>query len=112
MKNILLSFLLVALFQQTYAQHSIIPAPVNYESTNSVFVLDNLVSLNISTDDKQVEKRVTLFQKFLENYGIKVAIKKGANLKNADKAIIVTLLKKENPTLGSEGYTLEVNEKR
>lgn len=111
MKNILLSFLLVALFQQTYAQHSIIPAPVNYESTNSVFVLDNLVSLNISTDDKQVEKRVTLFQKFLENYGIKVAIKKGANLKNADKAIIVTLLKKENPTLGSEGYTLEVNEK-
>ena len=107
MKKSLLTFLLVALFQLTYAQHSIIPAPVSYESTNSVFTLDNTVSLNIATDDKQVQNHAELFQVFLKNNGIDVAIQKG----KTEKTIIVSLLKKENPTLGSEGYTLDVNEK-
>ncbi|MDH5475114.1 MAG: family 20 glycosylhydrolase [Cyclobacteriaceae bacterium] len=107
MKKILLSFLLVALFQHMYAQHSIIPAPVNYESTDAVFALDNSVSLNIATGDQQVQRHAELFQSFLKNNGIDVAVQ----TKKTEKTIIVSLLKKENPTLGSEGYTLSVDEK-
>ena len=107
MKKKLLFFVLMVLFQQTFAQHPIIPAPVSYQATNTVFLLNNQVALHIDTDNQQVKQHAELFQAFLANKGINVSIQKSN--KNA-KSINVSLLKTSNSELGQEGYTLEVNE--
>ena len=105
MKNKLFTFLLAMLFYQTNAQHLIIPEPVSYETTNEIFIVDNLVNINIKTNDAEIKKYAEQFQSFLNDIGIEVS---KSNKKN--KNIVVTRYKKPKTELGKEGYTLEVNE--
>jgi len=102
----LLFFINQAIGQQI--QHSIIPTPVHYESTNTVFVFDNRVSLDIRTENKQVKKYVELFQKCLKDCGISAAFQKVDNPGKLNRAILITLHQNPEPELGNEGYILEV----
>ena len=64
MKNLYYLFLFTLLFQQTYAQHSIIPIPVSYQTTDDVFKIDSQLNLCLQTNNIQVKQYTELFQKF------------------------------------------------
>ncbi len=110
MKKSLIILLLIAVIQQINAQHFIIPEPVNYVGTEEVFILDNQINILNQTRDEQVNQSVDQFIVYLKKAGINA---RQQNLKKPNtkiKTIIVTLFKKNNPEIGNEGYTLEVNE--
>jgi len=109
-KYCLILLILASLTFGQNPQDLIIPAPVNCETTNSVFVFDNQVSLDIQTDDKQVQQYSAQFQEFLSKVGIKVPIKKVNNPSKMNKVISVALYQNPILELGNEGYALEVNE--
>ena len=106
----LLTFLMTIQMFGQVPTHSIIPEPVNYESTNNIFVIDNQVILDIQTDDKQVNQYAEQFQKYLAHAGIKVINTKVDKPSSKKKVILVSLYKNPKSELGKEGYTLEVNE--
>jgi len=95
--------ILIIFFQQTYAQHSIIPIPVNYTPTNDVFVFDNQITLDLKTDEYQTKQHVNQFRDFLYDKGISLADK------STGKLIQISLSKKYTSELGNEGYTLNIN---
>lgn len=112
---ILKYFILIQFFliNQTFAQdipHFIIPMPVNFDKTNSVFEFDNRVSLDIRTEDKQIIQYSLFFQEFLAKAGIKTGTQRVDNPDIMNKAIIITDYPTPRPQLGSEGYILEVNQ--
>ncbi len=109
-KNRLMTILILVIFFQTQAQHSIIPEPVSYQTTNTVFVFDNQVALNIQSDNIEVKRYTELFQVFLKKAGYNVAIRHNEKRNKNNKDIIVLLNKNPLPELGNEGYSLEVNE--
>jgi len=109
-KNKLLTLLLLVIFFQTQAQHSIIPAPVSYQTANTVFVFDNQVALNIQSDNLEVNRYTELFQEFLKKAGYNVAIQRNDKQNKTKKEVVVLLNKNPLPELGNEGYSLEVNE--
>lgn len=101
----LFAFLLI-IFQATtlFAQHSIIPIPVSYSSTNDVFVFDNQIRLDVKTEDVKTKQYINQFLVFMSEIGISLSEKSVSN-----KSILISLY--ENPVLelGNEGYTLEIN---
>lgn len=108
MKKIIPTLLLIiVVFQQVNAQNSIIPAPVNYESTNTSFVFDNDISLDVRSNDNKIKLYAKQFQTFLENEGINIVLKKS---KKNKKSILIKINKNPKNELGNEGYELEVNE--
>jgi len=107
---LLLPFLLTMQLFGQVTNHSIIPEPVNYETTNNVFVFDNRASFKIETDDEHVNQYSVQFQKFLTDAGIKVNTQDIDNTSKNNKGILVSLNKNPKPELGDEGYILEVNE--
>jgi hexosaminidase len=109
-KYILLLFLsFTYLFSE--AQNNIIPAPVSYEHSNGMFMLDNQVSIDIRTSDAQVLQFVKNFQSFIsKGSGFQIPIKGVATPNRAEKAIIVKLNDSKDAELGMEGYTVEVSD--
>ena len=104
MKYKFYTLLLIVLSQYLYPQHSIIPIPVSYTSTNEVFVFDNQIHLELKTDDIQAKKYIDQFSEFLFELGISLSDKP------TDKSIQISLYKKPVSELGNEGYTLNVEE--
>ena len=109
MKNLYYLFLFTLLFQQTYAQHSIIPIPVSYQTTDDVFKIDSQLNLYLQTNNIQVKQYTELFQKFLSNINIKTTIKNADGQNNTNKGVSISLNKNYNSELKNEGYVLVVN---
>ncbi len=102
MKNKFYIFFLIIISQQTYAQHSIIPIPVEYTSTNEVFIFDDQINIELKTDNIQVIQYVDQFYHFLSEIGISISDK------STGKSIHISINKKPVPELGNEGYTLNI----
>ncbi|MCF6348089.1 MAG: family 20 glycosylhydrolase [Flavobacteriaceae bacterium] len=94
--------LFFVLSQHLYSQHSIIPIPVSYTSTDAVFIFDNQISLEIETNDSQTKQYVAQFRNFLSEIGVSLSDKP------TEKSISVSLYKNDISELGDEGYSLEV----
>ncbi len=92
------------------AQHTIIPAPVSYESKEGMFVLDNQTSIDLKASNPELRKMTENFQAFLKNAGLNINIKAVPNPDRANKVIILDLLKTKDAVLGNEGYILEVKD--
>ena len=92
------------------AQHNIIPAPVSYQSTEGMFMLDNQTSIDLKNNTPELRKMVENFQVFLKNAGLNIGTKSVQNPDRANKVINIGLLKIKDAELGAEGYTLEVKE--
>lgn len=105
MKNKFFTLLLFALVQQSFAQNAIIPAPVNYQSSSTNFLLDSEIHFDVDSKDEKVQVYAKAFGDFLTHKGIALQEKKGG------KSIKVSLNKKAVAELGDEGYTLDVHEK-
>lgn len=91
-------------------QHSIIPEPVYYESTETIFTFDQNVRLHICTDESKVIQHASAFQDFLSKAGISVPEQKMYNPNRKGKSIQVRLIHDPIPELGDEGYILEVKD--
>jgi hexosaminidase len=102
MKNYLTILILSIFMQQTFAQHTIIPAPVNYIQTANELTFDNL-NVRVNVNNKDVDQYTKQFEQYLKAKGFE----KQAN--GNQKTIEVTLNKKADAKLGHEGYTLEIN---
>lgn len=94
----------------TKAQHNIIPAPVSFQSTEGMFMLDNQTSIDLKNNTPELRKMVENFQVFLKNAGLNIGTKSVQNPDRANKVINIGLLKTKDVELGTEGYTLEVKE--
>lgn len=90
------------------AQNNIIPAPVSYEYTDAMFMLDQQTAIDVKTDDEKVKRYAELFQAFLTQGGLQIPLKSVDSPDRMNKAIVVQL--SPNANLGDEGYTLEVQE--
>ena len=106
MKKIFFLLLIVLPFYQVNSQHSIIPVPVNFLSTNNEFILNDQVSLNLQTSNKQVKQYTEQFKIFLKSIGINTPV---ITTKKNKKTIDILLNKNLQTELGNEGYSLEVN---
>jgi len=107
MKKIILTLLCFLLATFTIAQHSLIPAPVSYESIKGSFVLDKTVSIDIKTDNEQVKNYFSVFQARLKN--LKIELVAGSVNSKKARSIVLTLLDKRVDEIGEEGYMLEIN---
>ncbi len=105
MKQLL--FLLILLPVLGFSQ-AIIPAPVSYENTDEMFMLDNSVSVDIRTSNAEVGRMVEQFVQMMERSGTKLDFKAVETPNQQNKAIILSLNKTPNTQLGNEGYNLEV----
>jgi hexosaminidase len=92
------------------AQHTIIPAPVSFETKEGMFMLDNQTSIDLKANNPELKKMTENFQAFLKNAGLNINIKAVPNPDRANKVIILDLLKTKDAVLGTEGYTLEVKD--
>jgi hexosaminidase len=99
-------FLIALILQSTYAQHSLIPEPVRFESIDQQFVLNNEVSLVLEYNNEQVRIYVNNFKLFLEKNDLNL----NTDYKKSNKNIIISKISNINSELGKEGYFLEVNE--
>ena len=104
MKNLFFFCVLTLLIQNTQAQHSIIPEPVNYQINGENFVLENQLIFNIVTTNKEAIKYVNQFKTFIENAGIKTLNEKS----NEGNSLIINLNNNHDTELGEEGYTLNI----
>ncbi len=93
-----------------FAQHSIIPAPVSYESKASMFMFDSRTSVDVIDDNVDAKKIAELFVNTLQMNNQKLAFKKVPTPSQQDKVIYFEINKTPNASLGNEGYTVEVNE--
>ncbi len=91
------------LYTTIFAQHTIIPMPVSYTSTNEIFVITNQVHLEVNRTDEQTIKFSNQFRIFLSSLGISLV-----DAKKSDKTIRISLNKKPVQVLSKEGYTLNV----
>lgn len=97
----------IFLFQFSTAQHNIIPVPVKYENQNGSFIFNDAVKLESKNKEIKNIKSVQLFQGYLSNLGVRSSFEKKAK----GNIISIEINKKEDPALGKEGYTLDVNDK-
>lgn len=94
-----------------FAQHNIIPTPVKYENTSGMFMLDNQTAIRVNTKDESVTKMAQGFVDFLSKAGTNVELLKNATDKVPSKVISLNLANTPKAEIGTEGYTLEVNDK-
>ena len=108
MKIYHLRLLLIILFftNHLFAQHAIIPVPVNYIATKDIFVVDGKICITQKTNDLLVSNYVNQFKDFLFNKGITTTEEK------SEKSIVFSLNKKEVSDIGDEGYELEVTKNK
>jgi hexosaminidase len=92
------------------AQHNIIPAPVSFQSTNGMFMLDNRTSIDLRANNTALRKMAENYQMFLKNAGININFKSVPNPEISNKVIILDLLKTKDASIGDEGYLLDVKE--
>ncbi|MFC3812139.1 beta-N-acetylhexosaminidase [Lacihabitans lacunae] len=106
-------FLTFCLFASSviFAQHNIIPTPVKYENTSGMFMLDNQTAIRVNTKDESVTKMAQGFVDFLSKAGTNVELLKNATDKVPSKVISLNLANAAISEIGTEGYTLEVNDK-
>jgi hexosaminidase len=106
-------FLTFCLFASSliFAQHNIIPTPVKFENTSGMFMLDNQTAIRVNTKDESVIKMAQSFVDFLSKAGTKVVLLKNATDKVPSKVISLNLANTPIAEIGTEGYTLEVNDK-
>ena len=102
------SLFLLFLSFASFAQNNIIPAPVSFEPTDAMFMLDQQTAIDVQTDNEKVKRYAELFQAFLTQGGLQVPMKTVEAPDRMNKAIRVKII--PNADLGLEGYTLEVNE--
>ncbi len=107
MKTKFLILLLISLFNTSlfFAQHNIIPVPVNYSQTDVSFTFQKEIYLISKIKNVKTNVYINQFHEFLSQRGINVIDKKAK--KNYIK---ISLNKKADSTLGNEGYTLKVTE--
>lgn len=86
----------------------LIPAPVSFESTNDMFMMDNQVSIDVRTENTEVKHLAEAFVEIAARSGTKLKFKSVPSPSQTDKAIVLSLNKTPNATLGNEGYQLEV----
>ncbi len=110
MQKLFLLLAFLGIFQTSEAQNNIIPAPVSYEYSDAMFMLDNQTSIDVRSENPEVRRYAELFQAFLAGSGNKVEMRFVATPDRMNKVIRVELNKTPDSELGNEGYTLEVNE--
>lgn len=99
----------MVMFNQSFAQHAIIPAPVSFESSQTAFELGPQLQLYLESDDSKVRSHVNLFVDFLSTSGVEVKWEQSKAPRDANKAVVVSLNRKSDAVLGEEGYTLDVS---
>ena len=57
------------------AQQNIIPAPVSFQSTDGMFMLDNQTSIDLKANNPALRKMAENFQMFLKNAGTNINFK-------------------------------------
>lgn len=102
------TLLLLCLFPILSFAQSIIPAPVSYESTQDMFMLDNSVSIDVRTENAEVKRMAEQFAEISARSGTTLKFKSVAMPSQQNKAIIFSLNTISNTKLGDEGYTLSV----
>jgi len=108
MKNLLFFLLFISI--SGLSQNNIIPAVVNYEHGDGLFMLDQQTTLDVRSENLEVKRYAALFKSFLAGASINIKEGKVAEPTRSNKAIIVALNKAKDPEIGLEGYTLEVKE--
>lgn len=108
MKKLLL---LVVLFTgKVFAQNNIIPAPVSYQNSGSMFMLDNRVSIDVRTENAEVQQIAKLFACVISKNNTSLPFKKVETPSSTDKSIVFILNQTPDAKLKDEGYELEVTE--
>lgn len=104
------TLLLLCLFPILSFAQSIIPAPVSYENTQAMFMLDNSVSIDVRTTNAEVKRMAEQFAEVLERYGTTLNFKTVTTPSQQEKAIVFSLNTTADSKLGDEGYTLSVKD--
>lgn len=110
MRNLVFVMLTLAVSQQAYAQHGIIPEPAYYEATQQVFELDGGLVIRIDTPDKEIGNHALRFQQHLQKLDIGSVIRPPDKVKADDQFLSLHLDEKSLTELGEEGYQLEVGD--
>jgi len=106
MKHIYTFFIFFIFFFKGYAQHSIIPVPVSFESINEEFLFDTAIFINLKTSNKEALQYTNQFKAYLGKHRIDISKKK------VKKTIRIQLSKRTISEIGDEGYSLEINSKK
>jgi hexosaminidase len=105
-KLILLLFINLSLF----AQNSIIPAPVSYESKSTMFMFDNRVSIDVVDDNADAKIIAEFFANTFGSANQKIPFKKVPTPAMDNRVIYFEINKTPNTVIGNEGYTLDIDE--
>ena len=106
MRRAIFLYIFLVFSFMAYAQNSIIPKPVNYQSKSGEFIIDQALVFNTPRNIDLVNSSVADFQEFLKEQNIHFAPN---GTKMAGKMINVEV-KEFNKELGKEGYVLAVGE--
>ncbi len=112
MRNIIFLAALILSTTKNLAQDiHIIPQPVEMYRQTGVFTVKSSMAIGVPNDDAASERVGSLFaDKIAVAMGFKLPT--SWNKLNTKKAINFTINKTPNPTIGNEGYTLDVTPKR
>lgn len=100
----------MAVFAQQAADLAIIPQPVSVEKKGGAFELNSYSVIEIAEKTRDLQLVSRYFSQQLlraTGYGVKVQLAGDAR-DNRGSVIAISLNRKEDATLGAEGYTLEV----
>lgn len=100
-----LTVLFALILQFSWAQNNIIPAPVQYEMNEGAFEIGTKLNIAIQNEEVKNLKSIRLFQDYISQLGIESHVTK----KQSDKNFIVNINKKNDATIGKEGYTLAID---
>jgi len=98
---------LLLFVQFSLAQHTLIPAPVEYEAASSDFVLEGDLHVYGSVSSERVRKHLAFFEKDIAALGRSLVIHEEEV--TAGSGLRVALHQPEVAELGEEGYTLIVD---
>lgn len=94
-------------FNSITAQHNIIPTPVKYQATENNFIINKQTSINIQKKSPELMVYAEQLQDFLKQRSIIVTITQKNKIQQ--NAINLHIIKKNERTIGKEGYLLDVN---
>lgn len=86
-----------------FAQNTIIPAPVKFEHTDGMFMLDSQTEFVVPANSPEIMRYVVDFRNLVGEKSIEVRTNR-----TEKKAVVFSLVNKEE--LGGEGYTIEVGD--
>ena len=110
MRKFQLLSLLLLLGVMTHAQNTLIPAPVSYEYTDGLFMIDPQTVLQVPTNNAELAVAINDFKQFLSQNGINIKEKNDAVASQNQHVISLVLLSPNNETLGTEGYHLAISD--